>query len=319
MYIAHFGLSQRPFSPTADTANYYPATTHELALARLRQALALEEGLAVLTAESGMGKTLIAHRLLDQLDADRLALFVTNTHFGSPAGLFQTLLFDLGQPYEGRSEHELRLLVTEQLLQSYQEGRPALLVIDEAHHLSPVLLEELRMLGNLETREGKVLQTVLAGLPLLAESLARPINAAVKQRLRVQVELQPLDQHESADYIAHLARAVSKQPAKLFTDEAIELLARSCRGVPRLLNQAADLSLQLAASAEMQCVDAEPVLEALEQLGLGDAEGERGADAGELREAPRVLPPEPERDRSETASGCGVRPRRLFMSGKRSA
>src|SRR5262245_43756983 len=104
MYLHHFGLATRPFTATADTANYYPATGHELALARLRKALALDDGFAVLTSEPGLGKSLVAYRLLETLHAGCMPLLVSNTSFGSAAALFQTLLFDLGLPYEGQTE-----------------------------------------------------------------------------------------------------------------------------------------------------------------------------------------------------------------------
>lgn len=281
MYLQHFGLSDRPFRPTADTPFYYPATGHEIAVARLRQSLALEESFAVLTGETGLGKTLILHRLIAQAEEDRQILFVSNTHFGTAAGLYQTLLFDLGLPYEGRSEHELRLLTTQSILKTFQEGRRVLLVIDEGQHLTPHLLEELRLLSNLETAEGKVVQIVLAGLPMLAEMLRRPGLVALHQRIRTRIELSALDRHESADYVAHQIRAVGGQPEQIFTEEALEMLSRACRGVPRLLNQAAELAMQLAASGEVAVVDAEAVAEALHDLALPVADIEEGSRTAE--------------------------------------
>lgn len=293
MYLTHFGLTDRPFRPTADTPFYYPATHHEIALARLRQALAVEEGFAVLSGETGLGKTLLLHRLIAQAEEDRHILLVSNTHFNTAAGLFQTLLFDLGLPFEGRSEHELRLAVTEQLLKTFENGRQVLLILDEAQHLTPHLLEELRLLSNLETSETKVVQIVLAGLPLLAEMIRRPGLAALQQRIRTRIELTPLDVHESADYVAHQIRAVGGRPEQIFTEEALDVLARACRGVPRLLNHAADLAMQLAAAAELATVDAEAVSEALHDLGLPLADEEKA-------------PPNPEAG-SRSRSGSSAR------------
>src|SRR5262245_8715336 len=119
MYESHFGLRRRPFPATPDSECYYPATGHERALALLQQALANEEGLALLTGEPGTGKTLLGHRLLEGLGADATCAFLTNSHFRDPAGLLQAILYDLTLPYEGHGEQELRLALTDHLLRTY--------------------------------------------------------------------------------------------------------------------------------------------------------------------------------------------------------
>jgi type II secretory pathway predicted ATPase ExeA len=321
MYVQHFGLSQRPFATTADTANYYPSTCHELALGKLRKAVALQDGFAVLTAEPGLGKSLLAYRLLASAEGDNVTLMVNNTSFDSSAALFQTLLFDLGQPYEGKSEQELRLAVIDRLLGSFGEHKSTLLIVDEAHHLPAYLLEELRLLGNLESREGKAVQVVLIGLPGLQDTLGRPDLAALRQRVRTLATLSPFDSHEGADYVSHLVRAAGGRSDRLFTEEALQLLARGTRGVPRLLNQAADQALQLAALAEEQQVDAEAALEALGELSLALDESSKPAsepaiEAAEEPQEVRLLRPS---EMAATTTASSTRPRRLFMTGRRSA
>ncbi|HEY1378284.1 MAG TPA: ATP-binding protein, partial [Gemmataceae bacterium] len=135
MYQSHFGLRQRPFRSTPDPAAYYPATAHEDALHRLRRAVADDDPLALLVGEPGTGKTLIAAQLLDRLGDDVSRVFVTNGHLDRRADLYQTILYDLGLPYEGKREQELRLAVTDRLLADYAAGRRTVLVLDEAHHL----------------------------------------------------------------------------------------------------------------------------------------------------------------------------------------
>ena len=161
IYPTHFHLRQRPFPATPDPACYYPATSHERALARLLDGLADGEGVLVLTGTPGTGKTLLCHCLLERLGPGRSVAFLTNARADSRAGLLQAILYDLSLPYEGRSEQELRLTLTDHLLRGYEEGRNTLLVLDEAQHLTPDLLEELRLLGNLEARSGKALQVIL--------------------------------------------------------------------------------------------------------------------------------------------------------------
>src|SRR5262249_5885044 len=138
------------------------------------QAIADDEGLAVLTGAVGTGKTLLCHCLLERLGPQASTAFVTNSHLADRAGLFQAILYDLSLPYQGLSEQELRLALTDYLLQNYSGGRRTVILIDEVHHLTPDLLEELRLLGNLEARGGKAVQAVLVGQPALLETLRRP-------------------------------------------------------------------------------------------------------------------------------------------------
>jgi type II secretory pathway predicted ATPase ExeA len=273
MYQTHFGLHQRPFRATPDLEGYYPATTHERALARLLQAVADDEGLAVLVGEPGAGKTLVCHRLLERLGDETTSALITNSHIQDRIGLFQAILYDLSLPFEGRTEQELRLTLTDFLLKNYRAGRRAVLIVDEAHHLSVDLVEELRLLGNLEAGTGKAFQVILAGLPSLLETLRRPELASSNQRIAVRVRLEPLGVHEAADYLLHQLRAAGGRPEAVISDEAIEVLARGTHGLPRLLNQAAHAALTLAHQEEAGSVDAEAALDALAVLGLAAEAG----------------------------------------------
>jgi type II secretory pathway predicted ATPase ExeA len=204
---------------------------------------------------------------------------LTNTHFGNRAALLQAILYDLSLPYEGRTEQELRLALTDFLLGNYAEGRRTVLLADEAQHLTAEVLEELRLLANLESRQGRALQVVLAAQPSILHTLHRGVLASLAQRLAVRAEVAPLDLHEAADYLLHQARAAGARQATLFNDEALEVLARGSRGVPRLLNQAAHQALTLAAGAGARMVDAEAALEALSQLGLEEEGAEESQAA----------------------------------------
>jgi type II secretory pathway predicted ATPase ExeA len=267
MYATHFGFRQRPFPATPDSAVYYPATSHERALARLLQGVADGEGVLLLIGEPGTGKTLLCHCLAERLSDERQTVFLTNSHFANRAALLQAILFDMSLPYEGRGEQEMRLTLTDHLLKTYAAGQATVLIVDEAHHLPADLLEELRLLGNLEARAGKTLQVVLAGLPSLTEHLKDAGLAALRQRLVTKVRLDALSLHEAADYILHHLRAAGARLEDIVTEDALEVLARSTNGVPRLLNQAAHQAFRLA-EADAGQVDVEAVLEALDILGL---------------------------------------------------
>jgi type II secretory pathway predicted ATPase ExeA len=287
MYVAHFGLRQRPFRPTPDPAAYYPATTHETALQKIQQALADEDGLALITGEPGTGKTLLAALLVDKLAEKAACVYLTNGHLTGPADLFQAVLYDLGEPYEGKSEQELRLSVTDGVLGRFAEGRRTILLLDEAHHLAPRVLEELRQLGNLETRDGKAVQAILFAPPEIDETLRRPDLRAFRQRLTTRVTLERLPAEEAADYLVHHLRIAGARPEAIVSDEAVELIVKASGGLPRLINQATHLALDLTCHAGEGRMDAEGALEALSRLGLEAAEEEPAATATE--EAPRLV------------------------------
>lgn len=270
MYERHFALRQRPFPNVPDAACYFPAAGHEETLACLSQGLDLGEGMVMLTAEPGLGKTLIAHRLVERLAAGIVPVLLTGSRMHGSSALLQAILFDLSLPYEGKSEQELRLALTDALLKTFQGGGRTVLIVDEAHHLTPELLEELRLLGNLEAHGGKAVQVVLVGLPSLTRTLRRSELAIVRQRLVVRATLTPLTQQESAEYVRHHVKLAGGNVDRLFTSEAVDLIAENCKGVPRLLNQASHQALLLACAAGADAVDAEAAHGALEVLGLGD-------------------------------------------------
>src|SRR5205823_502926 len=135
------------------------------------QALAADEGHVLLTGEPGTGKTLLAHCLLDRLDPNTTCALLTNSHLPGRVALLQAILFELSLPHDGANEQPMRLALTDFLLDNFKAGRRALLIVDEAHHLSADLLEELRLLGNLEARTGKALQVVLLAQPAILETV----------------------------------------------------------------------------------------------------------------------------------------------------
>jgi type II secretory pathway predicted ATPase ExeA len=241
-------------------------------MSRLLRGLEDGEGVLLLTGETGTGKTLLCHCLLERLATDAATAFLTAGHYAGVAGLLQSILFDLSQPYLGLAEQDMRLALTDFLLKTFKEGRRTVLVIDEAHHLDVSLLEEVRLWGNLEAQAGKVFQVVLVGPPALATHLQAPELASLRQRLVVRASVEPLPLHEAADYLFHHLRVAGGRPERILGDEAAELLARQSRGVPRVLNQVAHQALALASDAGSAEVDVEIVLEGLNLLGLAPAQ-----------------------------------------------
>lgn len=280
MYEKHFGLNRRPFAPTPDTALYYPATSHESAIVALTRGMAENESIVLLTSEAGLGKTLVGYTLLERMPENVVNAFLTNCHLSDRSALLQAILYDLGLPFDQGTEQTLRLRLTDQLLKTCSERKRTILVIDEAHLLHADLLEELRLLANLEAGGNKAIQIVLLAQPSIVTTLRQPGLESLQQRIAVRPVLHRLEVEEAYDYLLHHVRLAGGKPEKIFDDTALETIARGAQGIPRCLNQAAHQAMVLAAEGELAKVDAEAALEALAQLGLSagdeaetDAEG----------------------------------------------
>ncbi|MSU76861.1 MAG: AAA family ATPase [Gemmataceae bacterium] len=278
MDLQRFGLKRRPFPSSPDSMAYYPASSHESALTLLVHGLAEDETFVLLTGEPGTGKTLLAYLLLERLGDSVENAYLANSHFADRCALLQAILYDLKLPYDDVSEQRLRLRITDHLLQAVADGKRTVFVIDEAHLLGTDVLEELRMLANLQTGGGKALQIVLIAQPTLLTTLAYPGLESLRQRIAVRATLAAMPAEEAYDYLAHHLRAAGGKPEKIFDDTALEVLARGTHGVPRYLNQAASQALALAENGELTTVDAEAALEALAMLGLSVDEADEKPD-----------------------------------------
>jgi type II secretory pathway predicted ATPase ExeA len=300
MYEQRFGLKRRPFPATPDSSLFYPATPHEAALAPMLRALGENEGLLLLTGAPGTGKTVLGQVLLERLEGEVASVFLTNSHLPDRAALLQALLFDMGLPYDDGAEQVLRLRLTDHVLKNFAAGKRTVAVIDEAQHLSADLLEELRLLGNLEAGQDKAFQVVCLAQEAMVERLNQPQLGAWKQRLAVHARLGPLSAAEACDYLLHHLRLAGGKPDKIMDESGLEVLARGTQGIPRLLNHAAHQALSLADAAEMDMVDAEAALEALAILGL---QAEEPMDAAKQETPHRAPDDEDEEGEGETTAG----------------
>ena len=268
-----------PADAAADS--YVPLPPHDDAVARLRQAFAARQPVALLDGDPGTGKTTAVVRFLEGLPAETPRLFVPAARFTRPAELHQAILFDLGADYRGLGDTELRLAVTDHLLTGLAAGTPTVLVLDEAQHLADDVLEEVRLLGNVRGRNGPAAFVVLVALPGLRDRLGEAGLAAFAQRLAARHRLDPLAPADAA----RLARGRLGPGAD---DEAVDLLAAHAGGPARLVVQAVDAALALAPDG----VDAVVAIEALTRLGLYD----------ESRAGPAVLPQPVRRPRKRKAA-----------------
>lgn len=302
---SYFGMTRRPFRAAVDTGSYFPAAAHEAAASVVATAFARQEPIVLLDGVSGTGKTLVARRWLESLPPEAPRVVLPNTHATRPSDLLQAILFDLNQPYQGLTEQELRLAVTAQLLSAAETGHPTVLLVDEAQHLSHAALEELRLLGNIETRGGAVLFAMLVAQPTLRNNLARPAYKPFEQRVAARYKLDPLSPEDSAAYLRHQVKAAGANPAKVFDGDAVALLVESCGGLPRVLNRVAAVAAEVAVEAEAATIDVEAVLEAQSRLGVKPVEAEEPVDSVVLPHpsyAEESTPP----TRARGASGRGT-------------
>lgn len=266
MYESFFELSRRPFASTPDTSNFFPVPEHEEALALLKCCVNEGEGIGVLMAPPGTGKTLLCHMLLDALSTSFSSVLLTNVHGDSVSSLLQAILYDLGLPYENRSEQELRLAVSDFMITRFAEGSRTLLFVDEAQNLSIEQLEELRLLTNLEGKHEKAVQVLLFGQESLGEKLETLRLESFRQRIAVLAFISPLEAEQSIEYIRALVANAGGSADSIFTANALCEICERSEGIPRRINQLCHRSMLLAYAHESGTVDAPYVEAAAAQL-----------------------------------------------------
>lgn len=253
MYEKYFGLTEKPFSIQPDPSFLYWGRSHRLAYAMLEYGVLNQAGISVITGEVGCGKTTLIHRLLDQLSDSHTVALLSNIQSGR-GDLLSWVLMGFGQTFSGKSHVELFSQLQAFFIGEYAKGRRVVLIIDEAQNLSADMLEELRMLSNINAGKDQLLQLILVGQPELKELLNRPGMLQLAQRIGSDFHLTPLQKEEVHFYIdTRLSVAGCKR--RLFTDRAIKLIAEESRGVPRVINIIADTALVYAFSSEDRIVD----------------------------------------------------------------
>lgn len=242
MYLQHFGLTRFPFTIAPDPAFLYPSPAHEEALAHLQYSLTGHGGLICLTGEVGTGKTTLCRAFLSQAPAHVRTAYLFNPHL-SALELLQALCDELGIPYQPDDSHKrLYDAINQQLLYWYAQGERVIVVIDEAQAMPPPLLEQIRLLTNLETDQAKLLTLILVGQPELRTMLQQHNLRQLNQRITARYHLPSLKAHQALAYLDHRMQAAGGQPG-CFSHRAARALWRASHGVPRLLNALADRAL----------------------------------------------------------------------------
>src|SRR5690349_16823756 len=284
-YEPFYGLREKPFSLSADPRFLYRSPTHGPAFDALLAGIRRREGLIVLTGEIGTGKTTLCRSVLQHLDRRTFAAFVPDP-FVSREDLLKTLLVDFGViaisditrgRFNGASRSELSYLLYEFLDSLVPLQAFAVLVIDETQNLSLPLLEEIRILSELERRE-KLLQVVLIGQPELRSNLRLPQMRQVDQRVSVRCELVALDAGGVVGYVNHrLVVAGLGGSTVEFTPAALDALYEGSAGVPRVINRLCDRALARAYAAQTRKIDPQFIADAIDDLGYARSSPDRAA------------------------------------------
>ena len=240
MYNAFFGFNQNPFNMSPDPSFLFRSSQHEEALANLIYGVQSRKGFVVLSGEVGTGKTTMLECLRDFLHGQQIAFASLFNSRLTVEQFFELLAYDLELPCDRHSKTEVLLTLNSMLLERAAAGRTTVLIVDEAHNLEWDVLEEIRLLGNLENRRGKLLQIILAGQQELDRKMEAPEFRQLKQRIALRCTLKGFDSADAVAYInSRMARAGVKDQT-VFSPELMEEIRRRTQGIPRLINAVCD-------------------------------------------------------------------------------
>ena len=305
MYEAYFALQQRPFAAAARTDRFFAAASIQSARETITRLVERAEGAGLIVGPTGTGKTLLCQVLAEQFRETYSTVMLSSGRLCTRRALLQAILFELGMPYRGLDEGELRLSMIDRLDPSDECPAGMLLLVDEAHTLPLRLLEELRLLSNFVRRGQPRIRLVLAGGPALEERLAGPKLEALSQRLAARCYLESLSREETAMYIRFQLEAAGRGEQtpgeELFTPDALAAVYHATDGIARLVNQVCDHALVLACAGGQRRIDSTGIEEAwsdLQQLPLAgrrdeprDSSAADVVEFGGLDEPPQIESP----------------------------
>jgi type II secretory pathway predicted ATPase ExeA len=256
MFLQHYGLNEQPFGVTPDRRFLYLGPKHRQALTALTYGTELNRGFLTLIAKPGMGKTSLLFQFLGAVRNNARTAFLFQT-MSDARDLMRYLLADLGLDGTGKDLPEMHAILNQILMEEMRAGRRLILVIDEAQNLDEKGLEFVRLLSNFETPWMKLMQIVMAGQPQLAEKLAQPSMAQLRQRVSFSIRIEPLTREEIDAYIDHRLWVAGYNGPPLFTVGARMLLAEHSEGIPRNISNLSFCAMSLAWATKAKTIDRE--------------------------------------------------------------
>src|SRR5688572_10770980 len=289
MYNAFFGFTQNPFNMSPDPSFLFRSLQHEEALANLIYGVQSRKGFIVLTGEVGTGKTTMLECLRDFLSSQHILFASLFNSRLTVEQFFEMLAYDLDLRCNRLSKTEVLLGLNQLLVERASAGRTTVLIIDEAHNLDWDVLEEIRLLGNLENRRGKLLQIILVGQQELDAKLERPEFRPLKQRIALRCALRGFDLRDTTAYVnSRMARA-GLPHQNIFSAELIKEIERRSQGIPRLLNAICDNLLLTAFAMERKTVTLEMLDEVTADMRLDERPLRRDDGYSEPAAIPRPI------------------------------
>jgi general secretion pathway protein A len=265
MYEKHFSFKHKPFELIPNPDFLFLSNTHKKAITYIDYGIKEKIGFILLTGEIGSGKTTIVRNLIKNLNGSVRLSRVNNTKVSSEQ-LIAMINDDFGLDVEGKSKTKLLSDLNEFLINQYSDKFQPILLIDEAQNLSPDLLEEIRMLSNLETDRAKLLQIILVGQPELKKTLMMPELMQLRQRININYHIAPLTIDETERYIKHRLSIAGNPDAIEFEDTMVSRIYQFSRGIPRLINILCDFALLAAYVDARKTVNIEIIQEVIKDL-----------------------------------------------------
>ncbi len=267
MYNEYYGLVRAPFEMTPDPSFLYLGEAHREGLATLVYAVNSGKGFVMLTGEVGTGKTTLIHALLSQLDSKTNSAFIFNPRL-DPLGFFRMLFEELGIGPACDSKAEYLLALNHYLIEKLAANERVLLIVDEAQNLSAEMLEEIRLLSNLETPTSKLIQIMLVGQPELQALIDKPELRQLRQRIALRHHLRPFDENELSEYVEGRLEKAGYTGRGVFHKKAMRELFRVTEGTPRLINVVCDGAMLVGYARQQPVVGADAIREVARDLGL---------------------------------------------------
>jgi general secretion pathway protein A len=272
MYKSFFGLRENPFDANPNPRYLFLTKQVEEALGGLMYGIEARKGFITLTGEVGTGKTTLINRLLVWLRQRRTrTAFLFNSRLNSNQ-LFDLILAEFGVTCQVRDKSQQLLKLNQWLLERYRVGQRTVLIIDEAQNLSQTVLEEIRLLTNLETTSEKLLQIVLSGQPELEDKLRLPQLRQLRQRVMLRCKTSPLTKEQVGEYIAERLRIAGASPEPIFSTKAIETVHMYSLGIPRVINLLCEHALINAFAAGERCIEPRIVEDVATEFQLDEIE-----------------------------------------------
>jgi general secretion pathway protein A len=269
VYQEYFGFDKMPFNTTPDSRFFFPSSKHAEALASLIYAVTERKGFVVITGEVGAGKTTVCRTLLNRIDPHTRVVLIANTNINCDQ-LLEMICAQLELDSAGKDKAAILQMLNAYLLEQLKDGTTVLLIIDEAQNLSKEVLEEVRMLSNLETEREKLVQVVLLGQPELRRRLYLPELRQFRQRIVVTYHLSSLNLQETIQYIFYRLKVAGGADKVKFTRRAINEIYAYSKGIPRLVNILCDSALLSCFVRDVKVISQKIVEEVVHELGLDE-------------------------------------------------